>query len=170
MRRQGRRASIVLETAMWIPILVGLLFGMVELARLSYTYYTLHKILYTIASVLANGQAVNFCDSEDQAITDAKNLGINGGIEGDTVSTQPIIQGLTADQINIRIERFNRESGQLEECQCSDTGCDASVGGGAPDFLVVSLPDGFPIRLTFPGLTLDPIPLRPQIRIPYGGT
>lgn len=169
MRHRRRRASIVLETAMWVPILVSLLFGMVELARLSYTYYTLHKILYTVASVLANGQAINFCNDTDQAIVDAKNLAINGGI-GDDVSSQPIIQGLAADQIAIRIERYNRDSGQLEQCQCSDTGCDAAAGGGSPDFLVVSMPDGFPIRLTFPGLTLDPIPLRPQIRIPYGGT
>lgn len=155
---------------MWVPILVSLLFGAVELARLSYTYFTLHKILYTVARFVGTQQGVNFCDSADQIITDAKNLAINGGLEPDANTGQALIQGLTADQIAIRIERFNVESGQLEECQCSDTGCDAAAGGLAPDFIVVSMPDGFPIRLVFPGLNLDPITLRPQIRIPYGGT
>lgn len=165
--RLGRRGSTLLESAMWVPIMVMFLVGMVELARVSYTYYTLHKLLYTIARLAGTQQGINFCDSSDAAIQSAKEFALRGGVDD---NDQAILPGLEADQIQIRIERFNPDSEELEECQCSEAGCDASVGGTAPEFLVVSIPDGYPIRFAFPGLTLDPIPLRPQIRIPHGGT
>jgi len=165
MRR--RRASILLETAMWVPILVALLFGTVELGRVSYTYYTLHKTLNTIARLIGTQQGVNFCDDSDANIESVKEFALNGGNDD---GATPIITGLEASQIDIRIERQNTDTDSLDECDCSDIGCDLASGGRAPDFIVVSLPDGFPLRLSFPGLTLDPIILRPQVRVPYGGT
>ncbi len=165
--KSPRSGSALLETAMWVPILVLLLMGMVELARVSYTYFTLHKILYAIARGAGTLQGANFCDSANQAITDIKNFALQGAIE-DTGTT--LVPNLTADQIAIRIERFNVDSDALEECECSDTGCDTASGGTTPDFLVVSLPEGYSIRLIFPGFNTDPFLLRPQIRIPYGGT
>lgn len=157
----------MVETALWVPILVALLFGTVELARVSYTYFTLHKMLYTVASYLSTQPNVNFCDESDPTIEAAKNLALFGGIEAD--ANQPIIQGLAADQIIVRVERADAENGTLAECECSETGCDIAAGGLAPNYIVVSIPDGFPVRLALPGINNDPIPLRPRIRLPYQG-
>ena len=160
-----RRGAIILETAMWIPIMVLLLVGMVEIARFTYTYYSLQKMLYTIARLVGTGQGTNFC-SEQNSVTDTVNFALNGG----NAEGQPIIQSLQAAQIQVRVERYDAASGELAQCECSATGCDTEAGGRPPDYVVVSIPDGYPLRLSIPGLNLDPIPLRPQVRVPYGGT
>ncbi|MBK5295445.1 MAG: pilus assembly protein [Acidobacteriia bacterium] len=164
--KPGRVGSSMVEAAMWIPILVIMLVGMVELARVSYTYYTLNKILYTMARYLGTQQGLNFCDTGSESIETAKQYVLRGSPE----ATEAILPNLTSDMIEIRIERRNPDSGELEVCECSDAGCDASVGGLAPDYLVISIPDGYPIRLNIPTLQLEPVPLRPQVRVPYGGT
>ena len=149
-----RRGSVFVESAMWVPILVLLVFGLTELGRVSYTYYTLQKTLFTMGAMLSQAQGI-------------KAYAVRGGIED---NGETIISGLTSDLIQIRIERVNAESGLLEECDCSTQGCDTSSGGQPPDFIVLSIPDGFPVRLVFPSLNLDAFPLRPQVRVPYGGT
>lgn len=40
-----QRGNAMLEMAMYVPILAILLVGSVEVARLTYIYYTLHKML-----------------------------------------------------------------------------------------------------------------------------
>ena len=50
---------------MFVPLLVLLLMGMTELARLTYTYYTLHKILYNLARYVGTQQGVDFCGGSD---------------------------------------------------------------------------------------------------------
>ena len=164
---KSRNGAAVVETVMWIPIFILFLFGIEELARVSYTYFTLTKILYTVARGAGVLQGPNFCDSSDQSIIDVKNLALRGSIT-DTGTT--IIPNVTADSIAIRIERYDPASDSLIECDCSNSGCDAASGGLPPDYLVVYFTNGYPIKFTFPGLNLDPIPLQPQIRIPYGGT
>ncbi len=163
----GRRGSTALEAVLFLPVLFVLLFGMVEIARITYTYYTLEKMMYTLARFLGTQQGVNFCDDADPAVVAAKNYVITGTIEGET---DPLLPNLTADMIRVRIERFNRDSQELGECDCSITGCDASQGGLSPDFIVVSIPDGYPVRPVIPGLLSEDIPLKPQIRVPFGGT
>lgn len=166
MRRAQRlRASVLFETAMWVPIMAALLMGTVELGRVTYTYYTLHKLLYSIGRLIGTAQGVNFC-SDAGAVQDTITFALNGGNAEGT----PIVQSLQADQISVRIERYDAASGELAVCECSSTGCDIEAGGRPPDYVVVSIPDGYPMRLAIPGLNLDPIPLRPQVRIPYGGT
>ena len=150
---------------MWIPILIALLVGMVQLARVSFTYFTLHKVLYNTARLVGTAQ-VNLC-ADDTSITTMKEFALNGGT---TAENGPIIPNLTADQIQIRLERIDPDSGALQECDCSSTGCDTAAGGAPPDYVVVSLTEGYPITLTFPQLTLEPIPLRPQVRVPFGGS
>lgn len=163
MRR--RRGAVLFESAMWVPILVLLFMGMVELGRVTFTYYSLHKLLYSIARLVGTGQGTNFC-SDQSNVQDTITFVLNGGnVEGTSV-----VQALQANQIAVRIERYDPASGELSVCDCSSTGCDTDAGGRPPDFVVVSLPDGYPMRLAIPGLNLDPIPLRPQVRVPYGGT
>ena len=151
---------------MWLPILISMLFGMVELSRVSYTYYAVQKILYSLALSLGTQSGINFCDDADATLQAAKTLALRGSPDE---AAPPILANLDESQIQVRIERLNSETGQLEQCECSDTGCDIANGGVSPQWLVVSIPEGYPIRLAIPRLTLDPIPLRPVVRVPYGG-
>ena len=164
MSRQ-QRGAVIFESAMWIPIMVLLLVGMIEVARVTYTYYSLHKLLYTIARLVGTGQGTNFCATTNN-VQDTVSFALNGG----NTEGQPIIQSLQASQIDVRVERYDAASGELGLCECSASGCDTEAGGRPPDYVVVSIPDGYPMRLSIPGLNLDPIPLRPQVRLPYGGS
>lgn len=157
----------MLETAMYLPVLFLLLFGMIELAKVSYVYYTLHKVMYTVARYAGTQQGVNFCDDTDGLVEAAKNYALTGTTDG---SAESFLPALTADQIEVRIERYTSLTGELGECECGSTGCDTATGGQAPDFIVVSIPEGYPFRLNIPTLLIDPIPLRPRIRVPFQGT
>ena len=166
-RNSGRRGSTILETAMYLPMLLILLVGMVEIARVTYTYYTLQKILYTLARYVGSQQAVNFCDGSDAVLTAAKNLALTGSTDG---SGDPLIPNLTIDQIDVRIERYNRDTQELAVCDCSISGCDAGQGGTSPDYLVVTVPDGYQVRTVIPFMAIEEFPLRPHVRVPFGGT
>lgn len=174
MRRPGgrredgaRQGSAALETALFLPVLLLLFMGMVEVGRVTYVYFTLHKMMYTLARYLGTQQAVNFCDDRDATVAAAKNYAVTGTTDG---SADPLLPNLGVDQIQVSIERFNPDSSALEPCDCSVAGCDVAAGGLAPDYLVVSIPEGYPVQLRIPYLALSPIPLKPQIRVPYGGT
>lgn len=165
--RNRQRGSFMLETAMYLPVLLLLLLGMIQLARVTFTYYALQKALLTTARYLGTQQGVNFCDDGDTIVQQAKQLAVTGTADG---SGDPVIQGLTVDQITVRIERFTAQSNEIGECECSVTGCDTVNGGAAPDYIVVAIPDGYSIQLAIPSLPLDPILLRPRVRVPFQGT
>jgi len=165
MRRA--RGSTTVETILFLPLLLLLLMGAFELGRLTYTYYSLYKTLYTLARYAGAAQGANFCDPEDATLQAAKNFVLTGSEDG---SGQALLAGLTPDRVEIRIERYNADSGELEPCACAVPGCDTANGGLAPDYLVVSVPDGYAVQLRIPYLALSPIPLKPQVRVPYGGT
>ncbi|MBI3683615.1 MAG: pilus assembly protein [Acidobacteria bacterium] len=167
MKRRSQLGSILLENAMYLPILLLLLLGMIEIGRVTYTFYTLQKILYTVARYAGTQQGVNFCDDADTTVQAAKTFALTGATDG---SGEPYISNLAAEQIQVRIERFTSASGEIGECECSDTGCDTANGGSGPDYIVVSIPDGYSVRLLIPQLPVDPIPLRPRVRVPYQGT
>ncbi|MBI4873204.1 MAG: pilus assembly protein, partial [Acidobacteria bacterium] len=102
MRRRASRGSTILETAMYLPMLFILLVGMVEIARVTYTYHTLQKMLYTVARYVGTQQAVNFCDTTDASLAAAKNLALTGSTDG---TADPLVPNLTIDQIDVRLER-----------------------------------------------------------------
>jgi hypothetical protein len=164
MRRRGQRGSSLLESAMFLPVLFMLLFGMIELAKVAYTYYALQKVLYTVGRYVGTQRGINFCDDVDGIIDQAKQYAISGTPDG----TESFIRNLQADQIQVRIERFD-ESEEIGECECSATGCDTGAGGRGPDYVVVSIPDGYPLQLAIPQVPLDPILLRPRVRLPFQG-
>lgn len=157
----------MLENVLYLPILFVLLLGMIEIARVTYTYYSVQKVLYSIGRYVGKQQGVNFCDDTDGTVTAAKNFALTGTSDG---SGTAIITNLTVDQIQVRIERYTAATGDIGQCECSATGCDTASGGQAPDQIVVSIPDGFPVRLSIPSLPIDPIVLRPRVRVPFQGT
>ena len=166
-RRRPQAGAALLETAMITPVLLLLLLGMTELARVGYTYYTLQKIMFTLARYVGTQQGVNFCDAGDPTVLAAKTLAITGTPDG---SGTVLVRGLTADSINVRVERYSAVNTDLGTCDCSATGCDTAQGSRAPDFIVVDMPNGYEVQPIFPKLTVAPFVLRPSVRVPYGGT
>jgi Flp pilus assembly protein TadG len=165
---RSRRGGSLIEAALMIPILFLLLVGMTELARVGYTYFVLQKILYSLGRFVGTQQGVNFCDEADPAIVAAKNFALTGTTDA---STDPLIANLTADMIQVRVEKYSSDSADLSVCACEATGCDTAQGAQGPDFVVVSLPDGYSMQLSIPFMAqLQPFLLRPHVRLPYGGT
>lgn len=165
--RRSRRGSVIVEAAMLIPVMLYLFLGLVEFARVGYTYFTAQKMLYAFARYVGTQQGVNLCDASDVSIIQAKNLALTGSTDN---SQPPIIPGLNAESIQLRIERADPSSGELAECACSAEGCDAAQGGRPPDFITARFTEGVSVQLRIPLLPTDPIILRPQVRVPYGGT
>ena len=163
--RHRRKGGALIETAMFLPLLFLLLVGMTELAKLTYVYYTLHKTLYTLARYLGTQQGVNLCDPEDATVVAAKSYAINGTLDDSAEST---LANLTSSMIEVRVERY--DGNELGECACSVEGCDTGSGGRAPDFIVVSIPDGYSFRPAIPYMTNETILFRPRVRVPFGGT
>jgi hypothetical protein len=162
----GRRGNVILETAMLMPLIVLLLVGMVEIAKITYTYYTLKKTVYSIATYLSAQQGVNFCDPGDPTIAAA----ISFGITGTTDNSQPaFVTGLTASMIQVTPEAIDPNTGMLS---AYGSGCVAAppFDGVPPDQIVVSIPNGYTIQPRIPFLPIDAIPLKPEVKVPYGGT
>lgn len=166
-RGRERSGSTLIETAMLLPVIFLLLFGTYELGRIAYTYYTLQKIMAGIARIAGTQQGVNFCDSSDPSITAAKTFVISASLD---TTANPVVQNLTTDMIDVRPERYDPVTGALSQCVCSVVGCDTASGGTPPDFIVVSMSDGYPFAPHIPFIPTDPILLRPMVRVPYGGT
>ncbi len=164
-RRTRQRGNAVIETAMIVPILIVLLVGTAEIGRVTYVYFTVHKELYNLARLVATTQGANLCDSADQAVIAAKNFALSGSSD----SNQPIVAGLTADIVQIRLERLETGADILSECDCSLTGCDTAQGGQPPQYVVVSIPDGFPVQVSIPYLLTQTVTFRPSVRVPFGG-
>src|ERR1019366_7813262 len=135
-RVSRRRGRALLEAAMLTPLIVLLLTGMVTIARITYTWYTLRKTVYSIARYVGTQQGVNFCSASDPAITQAINFGLTGTTDG----SQPVfVTGLTADMFQITAEQYDPVGQTISACSCGLPGCDPTQGGSAPDFIVVSM-------------------------------
>lgn len=152
---------------MYLPVLFLLLFGTIEIAKITYTYYTLQKTLMTVARYLGTQQGVNFCDEGDTIVQQAKQFAVTGSSEG---GGESLVRNLTVDQIEVRVERVSSGTDEIGACECSATGCDTGSGGASPDFIVVSIPNGYPFQLSIPQVASDPILLKPRVRMPFQGT
>ena len=167
IRRSRIHGQALLETVLLLPFLLLFLIGTIELGKIVYTYFALQKALYSIARMAGTQQGINLCDSTDALLTQSINTVLTGTSSGEGPS---LIQGLTATDVQVRVERYDPAGNALSQCACSIEGCDTSAGGLPPDFLVVSLTNGYTVSPVFPLFKVDPFQLRPQIRIPYGGT
>jgi len=166
-RVMQRRGSSLVEAAMLVPVLAGLLIGSYSIARITYTYYMLERVMYNLARYVGTQQGVNFCDPSDPVITGA----INYALTGDTTSAEnPVVPGLAPAMFHIRAEKYDTAGQQMIECPCSVDGCDPAQGGTGPGYVSVSLTDGFAVTPTFWGFSPGQLTLRPTVRVPYGGT
>lgn len=165
MRRSSQRGNTLMESMLLLPIMFMLVFGMIEFARITWTYFTLQKILYTVGRYAATQPAVNFCDEADPILTDAKNLATRG--VGDAAGDLQLAN-LTPDLIQIRLERIQTDTPSLGDCACSASGCDNAQGGRGPDFVVVSVSNGYSVRTNIPFFPSESFVLRPVVRVAYG--
>src|SRR5262249_28593893 len=156
---------MVLESILWIPIFLLLIVGMVQFGKMTFVYYQLKKALYTAGTYVATQQGVDFCNlTGDTTIVGGLNLALTGTTDRSRVSQFP---SLTTDLIQVTTECVD-SSGAVGTC--SINGCDGAAGAQRPDYLVVSIPDGYQFPLRIPYILLDPVLLRPQVRVPFGGT
>src|SRR6185312_3752268 len=81
MRRGGRNGGVLMETVIFTPFLIMLLVGMISLGQVTYTYYALQKILYTLARYVGTQQGVDFCDDSDATVQAAKNYALTGTLD-----------------------------------------------------------------------------------------
>jgi len=166
--RRTRRSSgsMVIETLLWIPILLLLLMGMLQFGKITYVYYTLKKTLYTAGQYLASQQGVNFCDLAGDPTTQAAiNFAFTGTTDGSAPSQFPTV---TPDMIQITAECVDSNTQGVGDCSIG--GCDGPGGAQRPDYIVVSIPNGYQITPRIPYILLDPFPLKPLVRVPFGGT
>jgi len=168
IRKANQRGQAVVELAFQIPLMVALLFGGVQIARVFYVYHTLQKALRGGAGMLARSVNVDYCDSADAALADARNFIVFGNLQGEGT---PVVQGLTTDMIQILPERGVAAATSVTECLCAQDAdsCDVSSGGRVPDFVVVNLGSGFPLPVPFPYVNLGTINLRVSVRMPVTG-
>jgi Flp pilus assembly protein TadG len=164
--RDRRRGNTIIEAAMLMPIILLLLVGMGQLAKITYTYYTLKKTVYSVASYLSTQQGVNFCDPADPTVTAA----INFGLTGTTDNSQPVfVTGLTADMLQVTPEAVDPTTGVPGSYTSACSGA-LNFAGAPPDQIVVSIPNGYTMTMRIPFLPQTSIPLKPTVKVPYGGT
>ena len=163
--RLGHRGNAVLEVALWMPMLLLLISGIVQLGKITYLYYTLRKIEYTVARSVSIASGVNFCpDAGDALIQGAIEFALTGTSDG---SGPQQVLNLTSGMISVTTECIDPGTGLPGPCNTS--GCDGAAGAPRPDYVVVTIPDGYPVQPRIPFILLDAFRLRPTVAVPFGG-
>jgi hypothetical protein len=163
--RRGRNGSMVIEVAMWLPVFLLLITGIIQFGKITYVYYTIRKTVNTAASYLAAQNGVNYCDlTGDATITNAINFALTGSTDGSGTAAIP---DLTADMLTVTVQCIDPVTGTPGDCDTS--GCGGPAGGQRPDLIMVSIPNGYIVQPRIPYILLDPIPLKPQAVMPNRG-
>jgi hypothetical protein len=156
---------MVVEVAMWMPVLLLLIAGVIQFGKITYLYYTLRKIEYTVARSVAIASGVNFCpDATDTLVQGAIAFALTGTSDG---SGPPLVSNLTPGMISVTTECIDLATGLPGPCDTS--GCDGVAGAHRPDYVVVTIPGGYPVQPRIPFILLDSFPLKPTVAVPYGG-
>ena len=100
MKRQSS-GSVTLETAIFLPVMMLLIVGMIQFGKITYTYYALRNTVYTAARYLSVQRNTNFCDPADPNIVAAVNFAVTGTTDGTGV---PLITNLTPDMLQVSTE------------------------------------------------------------------
>jgi TadE-like protein len=159
--RRGRGGNMVLEAAMWLPILFLLIVGMEQIGKITYLYYVLKKIEYAAARDLSVQPGVDFCNTAGGAIQAAIQFAIT-----DPSTAQPLISNLTADMFQVSTICLDATGAPGA---CNTSGCNGLTGAQRPDFVTVSIPNGYTVQPRIPYITLNPIALAPSVTVPFNG-
>jgi hypothetical protein len=157
---------MILESALFIPVLTILIVFTIQFGKITYTYYALRNSLYSTGQYLSTQNNVNFCDlAGDPTIQAAINLGVTGTADG---SGPSLISNLTPAQVAVNIECIDPTNPAVPGT-CV-TACGGLGPGPHPDYLVVNIPSGFSVTPRMLFLTLSPIQLSPVVTVPFRGT
>jgi hypothetical protein len=167
--RAGRRTAgiggAMIESLLLIPVMVLLFIGAMEMGKVTLTYYQLHKALRGGARMAALLRGADFCSAEDPQLAAVKNF-IVFGPDG---TTEPIVRGLTAEQVALIPERAQSD-GSVGACECAGpAGCSLADGGRAPDYVAAEIDGGYEHQVRIPFRTPAAVILRPRVRAPFGG-
>jgi hypothetical protein len=161
MSRARERGNAVLEFALWFPVLLLLVVGMIEFGRIEYLQYSLRKALYTVGRTLSVQQGLDLCDA-DVLVAMVRNL------IADPNTQQPLVSNLTADMIQVSTVCLYASGNPLP---CDTSGCTGiAATPQQPAFLTVSIPGGYPVQLRIPYTQLSPTPLYPTVTVPFTGS
>jgi Flp pilus assembly protein TadG len=159
-----RRGNMILEAALWIPVILLLLVGMVQIGKITYLYYSIKKSVYSAARYISLQQGIDFCDlSNDPNVAAGIQLAVTGTTDG---SAAPLITNLTADLFQVTAQCVDGTTGAPGPC--GDAGC--PTVSTRPDYILVSMPVGYQVTPRIPFIQLNPIALRPFVLVPFGGT
>jgi Flp pilus assembly protein TadG len=102
--RRWRSGNMVVEAALWIPVMVLLIVAMVQVGKITYLYYSLKKTVYSAARYLSLQPGVNFCDlANDPSVAAALQFAITGTSDGSAPPlVRPRIPVITLDPIALR--------------------------------------------------------------------
>jgi hypothetical protein len=164
MRLRGRCGSAVIEGASWILILTLILVGMANIGRYIYTYFTLRKMVYSVAQYISSRQQADFCDSTNTAVAEGIAFGITGTLDSGAAS---IVTNLTPDLIQVTPESWDSATQTLTPWDSST--CVAGVGGRSPQFIDVSIPNGYALPINILYVPFTTVFLKPHAKVPYGG-
>jgi Flp pilus assembly protein TadG len=161
MRRRAG-GSMLVEMAMWMPIFLLLIVGMLHIGEITYTYYVLKKIEYAAAQFLATQQGLDLCG------TDYTTAALNFALNDNTTST-PLIANLTSDMLQVTTQCLDPSTGVPGTCDTS--ACDTGIGSAQrPDYITVSIPGGYAFNPNIPYIQLPTIELVPSVTVPFGGS
>ena len=162
MRRRSN-GNAILETALWMPVLLLLIVGTIRFAKITYLYYSLNKIVYNVARQISVDQAIDFCNSGDPTMEGAINAAIT-----DPATQLPLISNLTADMFQVTTTCLD-STGAPTPCDLANCGL-AITAPVQPAFVTVSIPGGYPIQPLIPYILLSTISLTPAVTVPFGGS
>ena len=161
MRRRAG-GNMVIEAALFIPILVLLIVGMVQFGKITYQYYVLKKIVYAAARQLSILQGVNFCDlGNDASAQAALQFALNDS------TGAPLIPDLTPNMLVITTACVTPGDPAAPPAPCDTAACPTVTQ--RPDYVIISIPEGYQVRPRIPVIDLQPILLRPSVTVPFGG-
>lgn len=159
-----RKGNMLIEATLWIPIVALLIVGMIQVGKITYLYYSLKKSVYSAARYLSVQQGTDFCDlANDPNVAAAFQFAVTGTTDG---SGAPLITNFTTDMLQVTPECVDAVSGTPGPCDTS--GCPTVAA--RPDYLLVTMPNGYQVQPRIPFITLNPIQLSPSVMVPFGGT
>jgi TadE-like protein len=161
--RWRTKGNAILEVALWLPVLFLLIVGTTRLAKITYLYYSLNKIVYNVARQVSVDQGVNFCDPNDPTTQGAINAAIF-----DPNTQQPLVSNLTPDMFQVTATCLDTTGAPIP---CDLSSCGTAIAAPIqPAFVTVSLPGGYQISPGIPYILLSPISLAPSVTVPFGGS
>jgi hypothetical protein len=162
MRRWRTSGSAVLETALWIPILLLLIVGMIQIGKITYLYYSLDKIVYSAARQVSLQSGINFCDMT----SDTRVQAILSNAVSDSSGTA-LVNGLASGMLEITPLCTDSSDPAVAPSPCDTSSCPGL--NYRPSYIRVTLPNGYTVQPRIPFVTLEPIVLRPSVLLPFGG-